>query len=116
MGEKYFLMPGCAIGKEGLPGKKLECKKDGKPLALKEAHVKIIEKNLGFYMSQGTIKTASDLETAEEKAEAGKSEKRIALEAEAEELGVEFNDRTTGKDLQTAIDEAKTDPGTGDED
>lgn len=107
MGEKYFLMPGCAIGKEGLPGKKLECGKSAKPKLIEEKHIKIIEKNLGFYISQGTIKTASDLETAEEKAEAGKSEKRIGLEAEATELDVEFTDRTSGKDLQAAIDEAK---------
>lgn len=111
MSEKYFLMPGCTIGKEGLPGKKLECKKGSKPMQINEKHVKIIEKNLAFYMTQGTIKTASDLEPPEEKADTGKSEKRVELEAEALELGIEFNGRTSGKDLQTAIDEAKTDPG-----
>ena len=107
MSEKYYLMPGCAIGKKGLPDGKLECKKGSKPLALKDAHAEILEKNIPYLMSKGTIKTASDLETAEEKAENGKSEKRLAMEAEAAELDVEFNDRTTGKDLQAAIDEAK---------
>lgn len=108
MVEKYFLMPGCTIGKEGLPGKKLECGKSAKPKLIDDKHVEIIKKNLGFYMSKGTIKTAAELEAAEAKSEAGKSEKRAALEAEAEELGIEFTDRTSGKDLQTAIDEAKT--------
>lgn len=106
MGEKYYLMPGNAIGKEGLPKGKLECKKDAKPLAIQEKHVKIIEKNLPFLIDQKRIMTASDLAAMEEKA-GGKSTKRLELEAEAVELEIDFDDKTSQKDLIAAIEAKK---------
>jgi hypothetical protein len=115
MAEKYFLMPGVTISKDGLPGKKLECKKGGKPLELKKEYVEIIKKNLPFLMSQKKVVTSDDVETVSDKEESGKSEKRIALEKEAIELGVEFNSKTSGKDLEAAILEKKTAPETGDD-
>ena len=102
--ERYYLMPGVTICKDGLPGKKLECKKGAEPMKIDEKHVEIIKKNIGFLISQKKVVTSDELEAAkEEKADAGKSEKRLALETEAKELGLDFNTKTSGKELEEMI-------------
>lgn len=106
MAEKYFLMPDKTIGKAGLPGGKLVCKKTDKPLQIEDKHVKILEKNLPFLLSQKIVVAGDDLEEAKP-AELGKSEKRLALEAEATDLEVDFDDKTSQKDLIAAIDAKK---------
>lgn len=103
MSEKYYLVPGSSIGKKGLPGGKLTAGKE--PLLIEEKYIKVIEKNLGFFLSEKRIVKAADLET--EKPKSGKTEKRLKLEAEAIEFEIEFTDRTSGKDLEVAIEAAK---------
>jgi hypothetical protein len=44
-----------------------------------------------------------EIETADNEEEKGKSEKRLALEANANELGIEFNDKTANKVLAEMI-------------
>ena len=112
MAEKYFLMPGVCISKEGLPGKKLECKKGKDPLELKPADVEVLKRNLGFLITQKKIVTASQLyeiseAEAKKKGESGKSEKRIELETEAESLEIKFNTKTSNKDLEILIEKKK---------
>lgn len=87
MAEKYFLMPGVTISKDGLPGKKLECKKGGKPLELKKEYVEIIKKNLGFLMTQGKVVTANDLESKPESRGRKKKEETPLLQEELIETG-----------------------------
>ena len=64
--ERYYLMPGVTICKEGLPGKKLECKKGSDPVKIDDKHVEIIKKNIGFLITQKKVVTASELEAAKE--------------------------------------------------
>lgn len=108
--ETYFLMPGCQIGKKGLPGGKLTCKEGTDPKKIEEKHAKVIENNIPYFLSKKTLITGADLiamqEKAEKEAEADKnkkSDKRTILEAEATELEIEFTTKTSNKDLEAAI-------------
>lgn len=106
--EKLFLVPGCTVGKKGLPGGKIECKKGQDPLELNEKVLKVLEKNLPYLKSTGKILTLSQVEKLLEKAgDDKKSEKRLNLEAEATDLEIEFDDKTTQKELVLAIEEKK---------
>jgi len=122
-------MPGCQIGKQGLPGGKLECKKDKAPLEIKEKYLDIIEQNIPFMTAAGKIKTGSELarlekeadnkaEEAEENADADKlmederkkaqtEQKLNALIAECGELEIDVPENPTQKALKELIEAKK---------
>jgi len=108
--EKLWISSGTTISKKGLPGGKLECKKGADPLELEEKFAKVIEKNIPFLKVSGKLLDQAGYDnvmTVEEPEDTGKSEKRIALEKEATELEIEFNDRTSQKDLIAMIEAVK---------
>ena len=82
MSEKLYLMPGCSVGKQGLPGGKLEAKKDGKPLLIEEKYKKVLEKNIPYLKTTGSIKTADELEDKKETRGRKKKESESAPEPE----------------------------------
>lgn len=109
--ETYYLMPGNSVGRKGLPGGILECKKGAAPLKIEEKYFDLMESVIDYQRAAktGKILIASELKAKEEaeeaeKAATGKSEKRLALEAEAAELGIEFTDSTSQKKLKELID------------
>lgn len=110
--EKLYLKPGSQIGKKGLPGGKLECKKGDDPLLVEDKYLTVIEKNIDFFKSEGRLMNQAAYDkfmTVEEKPdESGKTDKRLALEKEATEFGIEFTDRTSGKDLTAEIELKKS--------
>ncbi len=115
MKEKLFLVPGVTIGREGLPGKKLECREGKDYLEIEEKYIEILEDVIPFLQSEKKIITRSELDKLEEKeAKSKKSDARIALETEAEELEISFNTKTSNKNLSDLIEEKKleieTDP------
>lgn len=89
--EKMFLMPGCSIGKDGLPGKKLECKTGAKPLLITDKQLKIIEPSVQYLVSQGKIKPQSEIEN---------------VQAEKEEAPVKETKKATTKKEDTSKKEA----------
>lgn len=106
--EVLYLKPGRFIGKKGLPNGRLECKKGDEPLKLEEKHLKVLEKNIPGLKIKGVLLDQSAYEkfiTVEETDSVKKkSDKQIALEKRATELGLEFNDSTKQKDLKALID------------
>lgn len=111
---EYYLLPGTKIGKKGLPGGELVAK--DKPVQVSDEHAAIIGESLDYLVSQGKVSKgfpaafAKPEEPAEEDGPV-KSAKRLALESEALELGIEFDDSTTQKELAELIKLAKeTDP------
>ena len=119
MAEKYYLMPGCSISKDGLPGKKLEVKQSGEPLLIKEVHIKILGKNLPFLVSQKRVMTGTALEELEKEAkkaeESEEARKKAQTEAkikalieEAKSLGIEeIPENPTQKALKELIEAKK---------
>ncbi len=117
MAERYYLIPGKSIGKKGLPAGKLECGKGKDPLEIKPKLVEVIKKNLGYFVSQGTIVTGTVLDELAEKAvteaeekkaseDANKkavSDKMQALIEHAESLGLEVPEKISQKDLKKLI-------------
>lgn len=105
--EALYLKPGESISKKGLPNGRIECKKNDEPLKLGDNILKVIEKNIPFLKTKGTLLDQSAYEkfiTVEE-TDSEKSEKRLALEKEATELEIEFTDSTTQKELKALIAE-----------
>ena len=100
-----YLVPNKTFSKKGLKGGKITSKKD-EYLELTEDDLKVMEKNIPFLKSNGFVVDAIP-KIVEEAPKTGKSEARIALEKEATEFGIEFTDRTSGKDLKTAIEAKK---------
>jgi hypothetical protein len=105
---EYYLKPGTTIGASGLPGGKISA--DKKPVYISEEHAEIIGKSLDYLVSAGKVGKGAIKEDTETETEnnigddSSKSEKRIALEIQAKELGIEFTDRTTQKELAALID------------
>ena len=108
---KLFLAPGNCIGRTGLPGGKLECKKGSSPLEIESKYQELIEDIVPFLKSQGKILDEAGylkLTNVDSKpAISGKSETRIKLEDEATKLGIEFKSRTSNKDLEALIADKK---------
>lgn len=106
--EVLYLKPGRFIGKKGLPKGRIECKKDDEPLKLDKKQLKVLEKNIPALKVKGVLLTKEQYDKfiTVEDSESGKkkSDKQIALEKRATELGIEFNDSTKQKDLKSLID------------
>jgi hypothetical protein len=103
---EYYLLPGTSIGKKGLPGGQISAK--DKPVQVSDEHAEIIGPSLDFLVSQGKVSKGFPAAYAEPYAPAddGKSAKRLELEAQATELGIEFTDKTTQKELAALIEKA----------
>lgn len=106
----YYLKPGTTIGAVGLPGGKISAEKT--PEYISEEHAKIIGPSLDYLLSvgkvgKGRIEPETEPEDEDDTGEngSGKSAKRIELETQAAELGIEFDDKTTQKQLKTLIEE-----------
>lgn len=103
----YYLLPGKSITKPGLPGNKIEAKTTARPIS--ETELNVIKESVDYLVYAKVITTDPPVVAQpEDEAETGttKSEKRIALEAQATELGIEFTDKTTQKELSALIDAA----------
>jgi hypothetical protein len=97
----YFLMPGKKIGARGLPGGEIVAGE--KPRKISETELKCFEPSLEYLVAVGTIEKKETDEPAQQ-TEPEKSAKRLELEAQAVELGIEFTDRTTQKELASMIE------------
>lgn len=101
----YYLKPGTTIGAVGLPGGKISAEKT--PEYISEEHAKIIGPSLEYLLSVGKVgkgRIETEIEPENENEGSGKSAKRLALETQAAELGIEFTDKTLNKDLSALID------------
>lgn len=103
----YYLKPGTEISANGLPGGKLgpvdKCE------YIREDHAEKIGPSLDYLVAvgkvgKGVIPADPEDENGNENEGSGKSAKRIALENQAAELGIEFTDKTLNKDLSALID------------
>lgn len=105
----YYLTPGSSVGKKGLPGGKLEAKNDY--LKVDKKYFPVIGEVFDFLIAKGRMIDGEAYAKIKAEPEApkepGKSEKRLALEAEAMDLEVDFDDKTSQKELVAAIDAKK---------
>lgn len=105
MGEKsYYLVPGKKIGNSALPGGCLEAKKDY--LEIDAKYIPAIKESLEYLTANGIV--VNEIPKSESSSDSEKSEKRLALEAEATELGIDFTGKTTQKELAALIEAAKS--------
>ena len=100
---KYYLVPGTKIGAKGLPGGEIKADKTARKIS--DTELECFEDSLEYLIATGKVVEGEpeEIETADNEEEKGKSEKRLALEANATELGIEFNDKTANKVLAEMI-------------
>jgi len=65
MKKTYYLLEGRSISKAGLPGGKLSAKKE--PLKIEPKYLKVIEKNIDYFVTQGVIVDNDGLEKEKSK-------------------------------------------------
>jgi len=65
MKKTYYLAEGRSISKGGLPGGKLSAKKE--PLKIEPKYLKVIEKNIDYFVTQGIIVDNDGLEKVKPK-------------------------------------------------
>lgn len=107
MSERLFLMPGKSVGKKGLPGGKIECKDGSNPFELSDKILKVIEPNIEYLKAVGVLSVNQETPVPENDSPQQKSDKRTALEKEADVFEVEYTDKTTAKEIQAMIDQKK---------
>lgn len=102
----YYLLPGNDISKLGLPGGHI--KADKTAYQIKDEELAVIQPSLEYLVAVGKISNGEPPEPVAEndEADSGKSAKRLELEAQATELGIEFTDKTSQKELSALIEKA----------
>lgn len=99
----YYLLPGNKIGARGLPGGEIKADKTARQISDEE--LSCFEPSLEYLVAVGKISNGIPAEPVAAP-DPEKSAKRIELEAQAKELGIEFTDKTTQKELSGLIEKA----------